>query len=231
MSTYKHLLFDLDHTLWDFEKNSEETLEELFHEFKLSELGEITSSTFIEKYKATNKEIWKLYNESKITKEVLRDIRFEMVLQEFGVCKTKVPLGIGEAYLTRCPVKPHLVPYTLEVLAYLQSKYTLHILTNGFEATQALKLSTTKLKDFFKEVVTSENSGFKKPHKEIFDFTLSRIQAPCHECLMIGDNLETDIAGARNAGIDTVFFNVDKLEHKEPVTYEIKCLSELMEIL
>jgi putative hydrolase of the HAD superfamily len=231
MPHYKHILFDLDHTLWDFEKNSSETLSELFTEYKLADLGDICVDRFMHKYSDINREMWALYNENRITRDEMRDVRFERVLTSFGICKTKVPKELGQAYLDRCPTKPYLMPYTLEVLQYLNSKYQLHIITNGFHETQEIKLTTSKLKSFFKEVVTSETSGYKKPNTRIFDYTLSRIQADTHECIMIGDNLETDIIGARNASIDTVFYNPEQQPHQETVTHEVHCLSQLTHIL
>lgn len=228
---YKHILFDLDHTLWDFEKNSRETLVELFQVFGLSDLGNFTCDQFCDMFQVVNNRLWDLYNQGKYDQGKLRSERFKMILTQLGVEEMQVPISITDEYLRICPTKPHVFPYALDVLKYLQDHYVLHILTNGFSDVQAIKLKSAGLTDFFMEVVTSDTTGFKKPSREIFQYLLKKIGADSNECIMIGDNLEADIKGARNAGIDCIFFNPLRIEHQEETTYEITCLSELKAIL
>lgn len=233
MKTYKHILFDLDHTLWDFEKNSEETLLVLFDEFQLGNHGKFDFQSFYNKYKFVNVRLWDLYNKGKIGQKELRSTRFVKTLTGLGLAKHEVPAGISEAYTEMCPTKKAVFPYTYDVLSYLQVKYDLHIVTNGFKEIQKIKMTASDLHGYFKEVVTSECCGFKKPDKRMFQFLLNRIQVQPHECIMIGDNFECDIEGARDAGIDQVYFNPEKVQaQKRPKpTYEINCLSELKKFL
>ncbi len=233
MKTYTHLLFDLDHTLWDFEKNSEETLYTLFEEFELGAFNKFSCSSFYRKYKFVNNVLWDLYNKGKITQKELRELRFVKTLTGLGLLPHEVPKGISEAYTDICPTKTAVFPYTHEVLSYLQPKYGLHIITNGFKEVQAIKMSASNLHGYFKEVVTSECCGYKKPDKRMFEHALGRINVNPKDCLMIGDNLECDIEGARLSGIDQVYFNPEKTKPKkgQKPTYEIHCLSQLQEML
>lgn len=229
--SYKHIFFDLDHTLWDFEKNSSETLVEIYFQFGMDELGKFSREEFILKFHSVNKFLWSLYHQGIIDRERLRSKRFGMVFEKLSVPHLFPAEEIAEEYLMKCPKKAHLFPYALDVLRYLRQHYILHIITNGFEEVQFIKLSTSKIQHYFSEIVTSDVSGFNKPHKGIFDFALHRINAFCSDCIMIGDDLEADILGAKNASIDHIYFNPTKIPHKEAVTHEINCLSELMTIL
>ncbi|TXK37491.1 noncanonical pyrimidine nucleotidase, YjjG family [Pontibacter qinzhouensis] len=231
MKTYSHILFDLDHTLWDFEKNSEETLFTLYEEFKLAEHGKFDRDSFYKKYKFVNHRLWDLYNKGKITQDELRNQRFIRTLTGLGLEAHEVPEGLSKAYTDLCPTKTAVFPFTYDLLQYLQPKYGLHIVTNGFKDTQYIKLNSSKLHSYFKEIVTSECCGYKKPDKRIFEHTLERIKVKPQDCLMIGDNIECDIKGAKAAGIDQVFFNPENYKHRCKPTYEIQCLSQLQQIL
>ncbi|WP_242916167.1 YjjG family noncanonical pyrimidine nucleotidase [Pontibacter liquoris] len=233
MKTYTHLLFDLDHTLWDFEKNSEETLYTLYEQYNLARFGRFDRASFYKKYKAVNNRLWDLYNKGKIDQKELRDTRFYKTLMGLGLQHHEVPKDISRAYTDLCPTKTAVFPFTHDVLTYLQPKYGLHIITNGFKDMQHIKMAGARLNGYFQEVVTSECCGYKKPDKRIFTHVLERIGGKAEECLMIGDNLECDIQGARTSGIDQVYFNPDKIKAKlrPKPTYEISCLSQLMEIL
>jgi putative hydrolase of the HAD superfamily len=233
MKPYTHIFFDLDHTLWDFEKNSEETLSTLYQDFRLESFGKFDCDSFYRKYKFVNNRLWDLYNKGKIDQKELREQRFIRTLTGLGLEEHEVPAGLSEAYTDLCPTKTAVFPYTFEVLAYLQPKYGLHIITNGFKDVQHIKMSGSNLTGYFKEIITSECCGYKKPDKRIFEHALDRIQVRPEECLMIGDNLECDIDGAREAGMDQVFFNPEKTPSKlrPKPTYHIHCLSELQEIL
>ncbi len=231
LKTYKHLFFDLDHTLWDFEKNAEETIHTLYHEFKLAQFSQFTSTDFYQKYSQINHRMWRQFHEGKITQQQLRTGRFEQTLTKLGLTPEQIPAGLSEAFTTLCPTKTAVFPYTYEVLAYLQRKYTLHIITNGFKEVQQIKMKASVLLPYFTEVITSECVNCAKPDKKIFDHALDRAQVNARDCLMIGDSLEADMLGARNAGIDHVYFNPAKKRHHAKVTYEISCLSELMRVL
>lgn len=227
---YKCVFFDLDHTLWDYECNARETLLDLHASHKLSERG-IDFEEFHQKFKTVNFNLWQLYDRGAINNDVIRHQRFKQVLEHFNAHEEELSAVLSEEYLYGCPKKANLVPYAKEVLDYLSAHYSLTVVTNGFEEIQTVKLLSGNITHYFDHVVTSQKAGFKKPSKEIFDFALALNNLQCHEVIMIGDNLITDIGGARNACIDTVFYNPDKVPHREQVKHEIRCLSELQNIL
>ncbi len=230
---YQHVFFDLDHTLWDFETNSREALLELFEEFRLADLGEtVNPEHFLEKFYETNEELWEKYNHGHIDQETLRYTRFPIILSKLGIPEGQVPhRNLADEYMRIGPTKPHLMPYAIEILDYLQDKYVLHIVTNGFSEIQDIKIKSAQIESYFELIVTSTHTGHKKPRREIFDYTIQNAQAKREECIMIGDNLGTDILGARNAELDHVFYNPKKIAHQEIVTHEIDCLSQLRNIL
>lgn len=229
---YKHLFFDLDRTLWDFEKNSHEVLLELYKHYDLLTKGIVDSKVFIERYKHHNEKLWDLYRKNKIEKDKLRDERFKITLNEFGINSPKLAANLGEDYVAHCPKKTNLFPYVHSTLNYLKDRYALHIITNGFEEVQYQKLENSNLIDYFEQIITSEQVGFKKPSQQIFKFSMLKAFAKPSDSLMIGDDLHADILGAKDIGMAQVFFNPLKHEHaNSEITYEINCLSELEEIL
>lgn len=227
---YKHIFFDLDRTLWDFEENSNETLLELCNKYNIASRGISDHNEFITKYKLHNEHLWALYRENKISQKKLRSQRFYNTLLDYGIDDFKLSEKIGLDYIEICPKKTKLFPYVLEVLNYLKNKYYLHIITNGFEKTQLIKLKCSALMPFFLNIITSEKIGFKKPNPKIFEYALQKSQAIKSESIYVGDDLEVDILGCQNFGIDGIFFNPQKTPHKEKVTYEISSLSQLLEI-
>jgi YjjG family noncanonical pyrimidine nucleotidase len=228
---YTCVLFDLDHTLWDYEVNSRETLYELYHNHDLLSKGILEFEKFHQQFRTVNAELWELYDTGKIDSHVIRNERFRKILQPFYIFEEKLCQELSHDYLNMCPTKGNLIPDALNVLEYLDKKYKLTVVTNGFEEIQNLKLSSSRLTNYFGHVITSQKAGCKKPSKEIFQHALKMNGAECHEAIMIGDNLITDIGGARNASIDSVFFNPDNVKHDVAVSYEIKKLNELLEIL
>lgn len=228
---YKHIFFDLDHTLWDFEKNSQETLEHLYHHYGLKNFGVQHPDDFIVVYEKINHAMWAQYNRGEIDKATLREKRFTDSFAALGVNKEHIPQGIWQLYLDICPTKTNVFPHALEVLEYLHDRYTLSIITNGFEETQHRKLSHSGIAPFINHVLTSESIGFAKPDPRIFEHLLSTHGAGNHEAIMIGDNIETDIGGAKAAGIDHIFFNPEKIPHSHSVQAEIHSLLQLKELL
>lgn len=229
LNMIKHLFFDLDHTLWDFDKNSKETLQELFVELSLSD--RISSFIdFYDKYIEINEELWDLYRNDQITKAKLRSVRFNETLKYFGINDNSLAEEIGEKYILRCPLKGNLFEDCHSVLKYLQSKYILHIITNGFEEVQTVKMSSCDLEDYFTEVITSEGAGVRKPNPKIFEYALKTSGAKPSESVMIGDNLEVDCIAAERMGMQAVLFNPEKKTLNKKVSYEIAHLKELLEI-
>ncbi len=228
---YTHLFFDLDHTLWDFDSNARETLVELYHHYKLAEIGLHNPDVFIDTYTKNNHLLWAQYHTGKITKEQLRETRFKQTFLQLGVAPELLPHQFEEDYVTLCPTKKNLFPRTIEVLDYLSAKYTLHIITNGFHESSILKMYGSGLKPYFATVTCSELVGSNKPDPHIFETALAEANAQKQESIMIGDSLEADIAGAIAFGIDCIYFNPAKNEHKYPVTNEIYELYTLTNLL
>lgn len=228
---YACIFFDLDHTLWDYETNSRETLYELFNAHALAEKGVTDAESFLHEFKRVNAALWVLYDAGKIGSEVIRAERFKQILQTFNAHEDKLCREISHEYLYTCPKKGNLMPHAIETLEYLSGKYKLSIITNGFEEIQNTKLASGKLHGYFDHVVTSQQAGFKKPSKEIFEYTLTRNNIDSRQAVMVGDNLVTDIGGARHAAIDSVFFNYEQVKHDSEIHAEINSLHELCELL
>jgi putative hydrolase of the HAD superfamily len=230
-SKYKHLFIDLDKTIWDFEANSRATFLEIFAKHNLNHLRIKDIDHFLEVYHRINDMLWALYRENKIKKEVLNIRRFELTINEFGIDDLILATHIADDYITLSPKKTILFPGTHEALQYLKQSYSLHIITNGFEELQHQKLDNCDLRKYFTTVTTSEEAGVKKPDIEIFELALLKAGATPRESLMIGDDLEVDVAGAQGIGMDTLFFNPAKLEHNDNPDHEVHSWSEVMNIL
>jgi len=228
---YNHIFFDLDHTIWDFDKNAEETLQELYLSYSLKELGIGCVNTFIEKYTYHNHSLWSSYHLGHITKEQLREARFRNTFEDMGVCGDLIPEGFEDVYVRTCPTKTNLFPKAHETLSYLSGKYKLHLITNGFREQARTKIELSDLGKYFDTVVISENVGVNKPHSGIFDYALKGAGATTAESVMIGDSIEADIRGAMGVGMDAIFFNPGKLPLPEDVKVDIHHLEDLLEIL
>ena len=229
--TYKHIFFDLDHTLWDFERNAEETKMELFDSLNLVSYGIPSYEAFRSKYVGINTGLWALYREDKIEKDELNFKRFYLTLLEFGVDNPKLGADMASGFLEGITSKTYLFPFAEEILEYLYPRYPLYIITNGFEEVQYGKLKNSGLDRYFSQVITSEAAQSKKPAAEIFLYALDKVGAKAEDSLMIGDDLEVDVGGARNCGIDQLFVNHNGVKHKEEVTLEVENLSEIMDLL
>ncbi len=231
MKKYTCLLFDLDHTLWDYETNSQETLSILFDQYKLREKGISSFPYFFETFTRVNTNLWALHDKNLIGQDIIRLQRFHKVFTEAGLEDYPLSLKFSEEYLIELPKRKALLPHAKETLDYLHSIYPMIIITNGFDEMQGTKLSSGGIRHYFKNIVTSQRAGDKKPSRKIFDFALEEAGQRHKTAIMVGDNLGTDIAGARSAGIDTVYFNPTGLPHTEKVTFEIKSLHELRTLL
>jgi len=229
---YKDLFFDLDHTLWDFETNSKETIQELYTTHRLADLGIVDFDGFYSTYSAHNHRLWDRYTKGFIKQEELRWKRVYLSLLDFKVANEALAKEMSQAYLEILPNKKHLFPYTIEILDYLKEKdYKMHLITNGFESVQFKKIKNSGLQDYFIEVITSEASNSLKPQKEIFEYALKNAKASVEKSIMIGDNEFADIQGGINMGMDTVFVNHIQAIPTIPATYTITHLKELETIL
>ena len=230
-SKYQHLIFDLDRTLWDFESNARKALNEIYKKYHLKDRGIDDFDDFEKKYKEINEVCWNDYRNGKLKKEILRNLRFELTLKAYGIDDQKTILDISEFYLYKSPRLTKVIDGAHDILDYLSGSYQLHILTNGFVEVQGIKMEKSGLKPYFDKVVASEFAGAKKPHALAFEFTLAQINTKADKCLMIGDDPISDIKGAHDFGIDSVYFNPDNNSPSAHATYTIKKLKELKNIL
>lgn len=230
MKKYKHLFFDIDRTLWDYESNAKEALKDMHRKNHL-EGFEIPLSDFFNVFNVYNESLWIEYGLGTIKKEYLRDQRFVLTLAKFGVVNQELATKLSEDYIKISPDKTNLFPEVVETLEYLKTKYHLHIITNGFNEVQFRKLRNCGIEHYFKKIVTSDNARSQKPHREIFQYALSSVNARKSESLMIGDDWELDILGAKQYGLDQVYFNPQRKELKGQATFTINNMGELREIL
>jgi putative hydrolase of the HAD superfamily len=226
----KHIFFDLDHTIWDFDRNAEETLHELYEVYQLNNLGLRSAAEFIVKYTENNHSLWAQYHLGLISKDLLRAERFRKTFIELGVHPELVPHEFEEDYVKISPTKTNLFEGAQKVLAYLQKKYTLHIISNGFKETTLTKMDLSGLNPYFKNVIISEEVGVNKPDKAVFEYALQKARANKEESIMIGDSLEADIYGAQNFGMKAIFFNPMKKEKPADVPEQITHLEELLHL-
>jgi putative hydrolase of the HAD superfamily len=228
---YKHLFFDLDHTLWDFEANSRQTLEHIYLQLELKQRGISDFDLFHKNYLAHNDKLWERYRNGYIKVDELRWKRMWLSLLDFRIADEPLSREMGQLFLDLLPIRNTLFPYTVEILDYLaERQYKLHLITNGFEKTQYSKLKNAGIEKYFSAVITSELSNSLKPHREIFDYAFRTTGCMLEEAIMIGDSLDVDIKGAMNAGIDQVFVNHLGVECSIEPTYHVRSLKELENI-
>ncbi|MFN8153601.1 MAG: YjjG family noncanonical pyrimidine nucleotidase [Bacteroidia bacterium] len=219
MKKYTHIYFDLDHTLWDTDRNAEESLRELYTELNLESRGIPDFDTFHQQYKGHNEKLWGLYAENKVGKSAVRLHRFLHALQDFGVNDAATAQTLADEFIARTPRKQHLIEGARETLQSLQGKFKLNIITNGFPEAQYTKLKESGLMDFFDHVFISEEVGVHKPDPKIFHHAMKVSGAQdAASCVMVGDTFQTDIFGALNAGMKPVHYTPDQtVHHGEPV--------------
>ena len=229
---YQHLFFDLDHTLWDFERNSAESLAEIYENFGLSNHGVASATVFAQNFSKINLGLWNDFDHGRIAHGYIREHRFRLVFEAIGVEKPTFSEELGEEYLQILPKKAHLLDGAAELLAYLAAKnYPMHIVTNGFDFIQTRKMESSGIAHYFENVVTNEQAGAKKPDPQIFAHALELAKAKPNESIMIGDNWIADVQGALKFGIDAVFYNPKKLIFEQKPTFDIQHLKELKAIL
>ncbi|RLD37743.1 MAG: noncanonical pyrimidine nucleotidase, YjjG family [Bacteroidetes bacterium] len=231
MTKYKHLFIDLDRTLWDFDSNAIITLKEIFDANHLQEKGINSFDCFLTYYKAYNHSLWQKYRKGEIEKDFLSVERFNGSLKNFRINDLNLAKAIASEYIRISPTKTKLYPNAVEVIAKLSKKYKLHILTNGFSEVQFIKVENSGLAPYISTIITSEMAGAQKPDPKIFQYTLEKAGAKKEETLMIGDDLEADILGAKNVGLDQIYVNFEKKPHTEKPLHEVNSLLEILKIL
>ena len=228
MKNIKHIFFDLDHTLWNFEKNSTLTFKFLLDKYNIT----IDLQKFLKVYMPINFSLWNLYRDDKITKEYLRHNRLKSTFEKLNI---KIDSGlidkISNDYVKHLPDNNFLLPNAISVLDYLFQKYKLHIITNGFTEVQNTKISNSNLSKYFTCIIDSETVGVKKPHSKIFNYAYNISKAAYkNECLMIGDNYQADVMGALNNGFKAIHLNSNNESYHEN-SLIISDLISLKEIL
>jgi putative hydrolase of the HAD superfamily len=227
LNRYRNIYFDLDNTLWDFESNAREAFRDIFDLHQLwDKIPDFEK--FISTFAFCNEQLWIRYRQGQIKKVKLRTERFRLTLNKLKISYDSLSGVLSNAYLEIMPQKSNLVRNTNEVLDNLKSKYNLFILTNGFHETQNAKLNNSGIQHFFKRIITSEDANWSKPDRRIFEYALKSVNARKSDSIMVGDDLLVDIEGAKNFGIDQVFFNRKKIPHNMKITYEINDLEDLL---
>lgn len=217
------VFFDLDHTLWDFDKNSGLTFGKIF---KLNNI-EIDLQEFLSHYEPINLKYWKLYREEKIEKPALRFGRLYDAFSAINITvKDDVIHQLSKDYIAHLSSFNHLFKNTFEILDYLKTSYNLHIITNGFREVQYKKMTNSKINQYFKTVTNSESVGVKKPNPEIFNHALKVANVNVDRTVMIGDNYEADILGAINVGMDAIYFS----PHNNHTDLAVKHINNLIHL-
>ena len=228
MEDIKHLFFDLDHTLWDFEKNSGLAFEKIFQELNF----DIDAEVFMEIYNPINVAYWKLYERNEIDQETLRINRVKDAFEALNYVITSDEIdAVSNLFIDYLTSNNHLIEGTIETLEYLKEKYVLHIITNGFSFVQDVKLQKSDLDKYFVTITNSESAGHKKPHENIFKHALSVANAEKNQSIMIGDSFEADVLGALNFGIKAVYFNPKAEMISQNQIIQIQSLTQLKNLL
>ena len=227
LSNIKHIFFDLDHTLWDFETNSKKTYEFIFSKHNMA----VDIDEFIAIYAPINHNYWKLYREEKVTQKALKYARLKDSFDalNFKITDDLIHL-LAKQYLDNLSNYNTLFEGTMELLDYLKPRYELHIITNGFSEIQEAKLKNSGIFSYFNQLITSEFVAVKKPNPKIFFYALQKANAYTYESVMIGDNLEADIFGAQNIGLATIYCDFTNTPSNKKVT-SVTRLSQIKQYL
>jgi putative hydrolase of the HAD superfamily len=227
----ENIFFDLDHTIWDFDTNANETLRELYDMYQVQFISSRSVDDFIAIYTKVNHDLWSLYRQHKVTKEQLRERRFTETFREMDVYEQEIPQGVESKYIEICPTKTALMPGARETLDYLAGKYNLHLITNGFAESQRTKLRCSNLEQYFKTLTISEEVGVQKPHPKVFEIALKNAGSDLKTSQYVGDNLEADVKGAISSDWHVYWLTDDASAYRHEKCTPIKFLSELSNLL
>lgn len=232
MTKYQHIFFDLDNTLWDFDRSSILAFDKIFEIFNLINYGIPSAKDFHKTYFDHNNKLWDLYRKGEIDKDFLKIERFRLPLKDYGIVDEKLAIDLGESYTDYAARLVALVPNTMEVLNYLKDKnYNIHLITNGFLEVQSIKMQSSGLDKMIDHSFVSEVVGFKKPDHRIFFHAMDAVGGNIKNSVMIGDDLSVDIIPAKEIGMKHIYFNRKKISHNEMLNYEIFDLIEICKIL
>ena len=232
MTKYQHIFFDLDNTLWDFDRSSILAFDKIFEIFDLINYGIPSAKDFHKTYFDHNNRLWDLYRKGIIDKDFLKIARFRLPLKDYGITDEKLASDLGESYTDYAARLVALVPNTMEVLNYLKEKnYKIHLITNGFLEVQSIKMQASGLDKMIDSSFVSEVVGFKKPDHRIFHHAMKEAGGNIENSVMIGDDLSVDIIPAKEIGMTHIYFNRKKISHNEKIDYEIFDLIEICDII
>ncbi len=229
---YTTIFFDLDDTLIDTALNSKQVLEEVYTDYMINKYYP-NFSDFFQKYQSINLHLWDQYEQNLISKEELKKGRFQQALRDFTSITTEQSLEMNNDFMGRVSNKKNIIEGVKGILEYLQPKYCLYIISNGFLEVQDKKIKNAGLDSYFKDVFLSDHVGENKPHPLIFNYALKEANTTTKDCIMIGDNINTDIIGAKNLGIDQIWFNPKDITDANSIapTYTVKTLHDIKVIL
>lgn len=232
MKKYTTIFFDLDDTLIDTVKSGREGLEDIYHDYNLSNYFPLFDD-FHAKYQKINLHLWDLYEHNLIDKETLKSQRFMETLEDYKTLSIQDSLNMNEQFMANVSSKKNVIEGAIDILDYLYPKYQMHILSNGFKEVQDHKVEKAGMLSYFKNIILSDHIGKNKPHPLIFQHALDKANATTENSIMIGDNIKTDITGAKNSNIDQIWFNPKQKpdENKVQPTYQISRLEEIKAIL
>ena len=222
-----HIFFDLDRTLWDYDQNLEDSLNELFDEHIVA-CVQSDAAAFRRAFQFENTRLWQDFTANKIDKAFLREHRFHFTMQRLGIEDKPLALMVEDAYMEKTPAKQKLLPGVHETLAYLKKKYQLHIITNGFEYPQQFKLRNSGIREYFTEVITSDSAGATKPNVEIYRHAEIKTGASPEQCLMVGDDWQCDVLGALEAGWQAIHYNPKANVSEARTISELVALTRLL---
>lgn len=223
----KAIFFDLDRTLWDFEKNSNQALGIILKEAELDKKLDVNRWLYV--YQHLNQLYWEAYRKEFIDQETLRYIRFNAAFSYFGIKDEALAKHFAKRYVELSPKQNNLYPNCLETLTKLKEKYPLYIITNGFHDVQEIKMVSSGLSPFFEMLVSSDSVKVKKPNPKIFHYTKGRAKLKdAWHALYIGDDLKADMQGAKNAGLQSLHFSPHR---KSSWEYSVSDLAEIPKLL
>ena len=232
MTKYQHIFFDLDNTLWDFDRSSILAFDKIFEIFNLINYNIPNAKDFHKTYFDHNNRLWDLYRKGEIDKEFLKIERFRLPLKDYGIVDEKLATDLGESYTDYAARLVALVPNTMEILTYLKEKnYKIHLITNGFLEVQSIKMKASGLDMMIDSSFVSELVGIKKPDHRIFHHAINEVGGTIENSVMIGDDLSVDIIPAKEIGMTHIYFNRKKISHNEKLDYEIYDLIEICDII
>ena len=242
MKHYTDIFLDFDDTLYDTHGNAVIALAETYEDFQLGRYFD-DPQVFYDDYWKTNIDLWGRYAKGEITRDYLIVERFRhpLCVSEGLRMKSETSasafkdycLKMSDVFLDYCASKPGVIEGAHELMDYLRNKgYKLHMTSNGFHEVQYKKLAACGLKDYFNTVILSEDAGVNKPSPQFFEYAMKQSGAKKETTIMIGDNFQTDILGAKHFGLDPIFFNHwPDYPATEPVTYEVTTLKDIINIL